>query len=81
MPDLTQLKERDYPLDYLDGLINEFQAAEFIGYTVRALRNWRVRGGGPKFVKVSARSVRYRRRELIEWAEGNLRSHTSESVK
>ena len=49
----------------LDQLINEQKAAEFLGYTVRALQNWRLRGGGPKFVKVSSRSIRYRRRELI----------------
>ena len=60
-----------------DQLINERQAAEFLGYTVRALQNWRVRGGGPKFVKVSSRSIRYRRRELIAWSESLLITNTS----
>jgi len=64
--------------DYLDRLIGENEAASFLGYTVRALQNWRVRGGGPKFIKVSSRSVRYRRRDLIAWAEGLLRSNTSQ---
>jgi len=64
--------------DYLDRMINEKEAAHFAGYTIRALQNWRVRGGGPKFVKVSERSVRYRRRDLIEWAEGLLISSTSD---
>lgn len=54
---------------YYDSLINEIEAAKFLGYTVRALQNWRVRGGGPVFIKVSARSVRYRRRDLITWAD------------
>lgn len=67
--------------DYLDRLITENKAAVFIGYTVRALQNWRVRGGGPRFVKVSARSIRYRRRDLMEWAEAHLCSHTSEAVQ
>ena len=62
---------------YYDSLINETEAAKFLGYTVRALQNWRVRGGGPKFVKVSSRSIRYRRRELIEWAESLLVANTS----
>ncbi len=66
--------------DYLDRLINENEAAGFIGYTIRALQGWRVKGGGPKFIKVSARSIRYRRRELIEWAEARLCSHTSEAA-
>ena len=66
--------------DYLDRLVNESEAAGFLGYSVRALQGWRVKGGGPKFVKVSARSIRYRRRDLIEWAEARLRSNTSETA-
>lgn len=65
--------------DYLDRMINEEEAAAFLGYTIRALQNWRVRGGGPKFIKVSGRSIRYRRRDLIEWAEGLLVASTSEA--
>ncbi|MBL6945876.1 MAG: DNA-binding protein [Rhodospirillales bacterium] len=65
--------------DYLDRLVNENEAASFIGYTIRALQGWRVKGGGPKFVKVSARSIRYRRRDLIEWAESLLKTSTSEA--
>lgn len=63
----------------LDQLINEQIAAEFLGYTVRALQNWRLRGGGPKFVKVSSRSIRYRRWELIAWSEAHMVSSTSQS--
>lgn len=66
--------------DYLDRMIDEREAAEFTGYTIRALQNWRVRGGGPKFIKVSGRSIRYRRRELMEWAERLLVASTSEMI-
>lgn len=65
---------------YYDGLIDEKRAADMLGYTVRALQNWRVRGGGPKFVKVSARSIRYRRRDLIAWIEAHTISHTSQAA-
>jgi predicted DNA-binding transcriptional regulator AlpA len=64
----------------LDRLITEHEAAAFIGYTVRALQNWRVRGGGPRFVKVSSRSIRYRHRDLLNWTEQHLRSSTSEQA-
>ena len=64
--------------DHLDRLIDEKEAAKFLGYSVRTLQNWRVRGGGPKFVKSSKRSIRYRRCDLIEWAEDRLQSQTSE---
>jgi hypothetical protein len=66
--------------DYLDCLIDEQIAAEFLGYTPRALQNWRVRGGGPRYVSVSRRSIRYRRRDLIQWTEARLRSNTSEGA-
>jgi Helix-turn-helix domain len=67
----------DTEADHLDRLVNEIVAADFLGYSVRALQNWRVRGGGPMFVKVSARSIRYRRRDLIAWSEAKLVPHTS----
>lgn len=66
--------------DYFDRMIPEDEAARFLGYSVRALQNWRVRGGGPRFVKVSSRSIRYRRRDLIEWAEQRLQSNTSQTA-
>jgi predicted DNA-binding transcriptional regulator AlpA len=63
--------------DHLTRLIREAEAADFIGYTVHALQNWRVRGGGPRFAKVSSRSVRYRRCDLTAWAEARLCANTS----
>ena len=66
--------------DFLDRLIDERKAADFLGFTVRALQNWRTRGGGPRFVKVSKRSVRYRRRDLNAWVEARLCAHTSEAA-
>jgi predicted DNA-binding transcriptional regulator AlpA len=63
-----------------DRLIDEREAAGFLCYSVRALQNWRVRGGGPRFVKVSGRSVRYRRRDILAWIEERTRSNTSEAA-
>ena len=64
--------------EYLDQLLTETETAEVLSFSVYALRNWRVRGGGPKFVKVSQRSVRYRRRDLNSWAIKLLKNNTSE---
>ena len=66
--------------DYMDRLINEHQAADFLCYSVRALQNWRVRGGGPEFVKVSKRSVRYVRRDLQNWIDARKISNTSQYI-
>lgn len=63
-----------------DRLINEYEAAEFVGFSVRALQNWRLRGGGPVFVKISARAVRYRKRDLIAWAEAHTQTSTSNAA-
>jgi predicted DNA-binding transcriptional regulator AlpA len=61
-------------------LLNETQAADILCYSVRALQNWRHRGGGPRFVKVSARSVRYRHSDLILWIESRTVSNTSQHI-
>ena len=63
-----------------DRLMNEKEAAEMLCYSVRALQNWRSRGGGPKFIKVSARSIRYRRRDLLDWIEARTVANTSQSI-
>ena len=61
-----------------DQLLTEKQAASILCYSQRALQNWRLRGGGPQYVKVSARSIRYRRRDLRTWTNERLRNNTSE---
>jgi predicted DNA-binding transcriptional regulator AlpA len=64
--------------DYLDRMLTESEASSFIGFSVRALQGWRVSGGGPHYVKIGGKAVRYRRRDLIAWAETNLRRTTSD---
>lgn len=62
--------------DYLDGLIDEAMAANFLCQSVRTIQKWRVTGFGPKFCK-SGRSIRYRRRDLMEWTNSRRRTSTS----
>src|SRR5262245_36742929 len=61
-----------------DALLPEAQSAELLGVTPRALQAWRQRGGGPAFVRISARCIRYRRKDLLAWAASRLRSSTSD---
>ncbi|WP_338042801.1 helix-turn-helix domain-containing protein [Octadecabacter arcticus] len=63
-------------LDYLDGFIDETKAADFLCQSIRTLQKWRVSGFGPQFYK-PGRSVRYRRRDLSDWAETRMRKNTS----
>ena len=64
--------------DYLDRLIDEGEAAGFLDHKVKTLQDWRVNGRGPKFIRISARSIKYRRRDLIQFAEERLVSSTSD---
>jgi predicted DNA-binding transcriptional regulator AlpA len=61
-------------------LVDEREAASILCYSVRALQNWRHRGGGPKFVRVSSRSIRYRRRDLMDWIDSRVVSNTSQTL-
>ena len=65
------------PVD-LDRLITERAAAAFLNFSVKTVRNWRVTGRGPKFVRASSNAVRYRLRDLMAWSEERLVSSTSE---
>lgn len=72
----SQTAEQPAPNDYLDGFIDETNAADFLCQSVRTIQKWRVTGFGPKFYK-SGRSIRYRRRDLLAWGETRRRANTS----
>ena len=59
-------------------LLTETDAAKHLGFSPRTLQSWRLRGCGPRFVRVSARCIRYRRSELDSWVTSSLRSSTSD---
>ena len=63
---------------FWQSLINEAEAARFLGFSVRHVQGLRYRGGGPAFIKISSRCVRYRRADLRQWAEARLRTSTSD---
>jgi predicted DNA-binding transcriptional regulator AlpA len=57
--------------------LNEREAAEIIGASPKTLRNWRVKGCGPRFIKAGSKLVRYRLPDILVWQEANVRSSTS----
>ena len=69
---------RDHASDYWNCLINEKAAADFLGLTPRTMQAYRQHGGGPRYISISSRCLRYRRTDLRAWAEGRMRSSTSE---
>ena len=68
----------DASADYWYALIDEKEAGEFLGLTDRTMQKLRQRGGGPKYIHISSRCLRYRRLDLREYAEGRMRSSTSD---
>jgi predicted DNA-binding transcriptional regulator AlpA len=60
-------------------LVTEQQAAAILTIRVKTLQAWRVRGGGPKFVKVG-RCVRYAEHDIEEYIEARTRDHTPPGV-
>jgi hypothetical protein len=82
LPDFDSLVKVRPPaaiaLTDLDKLRAEKESADFLGMTPRALQAWRQRGGGPLFVRISSRCIRYRIRDLIAWSESRLKTSTSE---
>ena len=61
------------------GLIDEQGAGDFLGLTARCLQGWRYKGDGPKYLRLSARCIRYRRADLRAWFEDRLRTSTSDT--
>ncbi len=61
----------------LSHLVNQKQAAQFLGLSPRTLESWRLTGGGPVYIKVGRR-VRYRGCDLEAWLNARRRISTSD---
>lgn len=60
-------------------LINTIAAAQYLGLSKNWLAKLRMTGEGPPYLKLG-RLVRYRRADLMRWAEQGLRWSTSETA-
>jgi len=69
VPSLGAALEIAEHLDVRD--LNEWEVAHLEGVSVRTVRNWRLRGGGPPFRNQGG--VRYPVRQWLEWREMGLR--------
>ncbi len=58
-------------------LLHTSEAAYLTTLSKRTLEGLRMKGGGPRFVRIAGRSVRYKRADLDVWM--NQRSFTSTS--
>lgn len=62
-----------------DLLVNTTQAADYLGLSPRTLERWRVGGGGPAYVVLGSKSVRYRRSALDAFLAAGERTSTSQT--
>ena len=65
-------------LNFWHALIDEKAAAKFWGVTPRYLQQKRQTGGGPPFIRLGSRLVKYRRIDLRRTAEKCLRRSTAD---
>lgn len=59
-------------------LFRQEEAAALLCVTARCLENWRYRGKGPKYVRISKTCIRYRKLDLDLFIEDRIRQSTSE---
>ncbi len=64
--------------EHPDSLLLPSEVAAILGVSVRTLEGWRLRGGGPAFVQISARACRYRKSILETWIASRSRRSTSD---
>ena len=59
-------------------LLTEAEAARLLNFTPRFLQARRARGDGPPWVSISARAIRYRRSDLLDWIESHVRTSVAD---
>ena len=57
-------------------VLNERQAAAFLGFSIKTLQAWRWSGGGPIFCKPNGKAIRYFKADLVEWLRSSQRRNT-----
>ncbi len=70
---ITEAKDEDG-----DELLATSEVAEWIGISTQWLEIARSCGFGPKFVRLSARRVRYLRASVLDWLREREHQHTAE---
>lgn len=65
---------------WLEETLTTAQAAAFLTVTPNFLARKRTEGGGPLFKKFGQKTIRYRRKDLIDYRDSMSRRSTSEAA-
>ena len=76
-PDRGENDASDGSACRLEALLTEKDVAAMLSLEPATLRNWRVKGEGPPFVRLSRRAIRYSRADVSEWLASRTRRSTS----
>ncbi len=61
-------------------LLTSRQAAEYLGFSLNWIQDRRKTGGGPRYIRINSRTVRYRRQDLDRWIDAfGTREHTAQT--
>ncbi|WP_198663086.1 helix-turn-helix transcriptional regulator [Cohaesibacter intestini] len=61
-----------------DDLLTPEKAARVLGLSAKTLANFRSAGGGPLFIKLANRTIRYRHADLKAFIEQGVKQNTSQ---
>lgn len=78
---MTPLNQRELhmstaPTDLEPEYLTVQQAAAFVSLSADYLNKLRSTGGGPVFVAIARRAIRYRRADLVAWMDSRRRAAT-----
>lgn len=73
-----QYKETDYDAFPNSKLINEKMLSDWLCESVSTIQKWRAKGIGPKFVKSTTGSVRYKVGTIRAWIDSHVYVSTTE---
>jgi predicted DNA-binding transcriptional regulator AlpA len=54
-------------------------AANYLQISLRTLDGWRIKGGGPRYIKLKNKIILYRLADLDEWLTSQERNHTHDT--
>lgn len=64
----------------MQALMTPQQAADHLALSPRTLEAWRIKGGGPRYVRLTAKAVRYAPADLAAWAEARTVANTAQAI-
>lgn len=63
--------------DERESLLDTKKSAKFLNVNPKTMIRWRMQGIGPQFIRIGARTIRYRLRDLERWLERRTYNNTA----